>query len=110
MKSSYPYDLGKQVLVEDCQKISISGYIREANRKLKETLLTAEVQLANKSIELTPSKTAFGGTRYWFKCPLCAGRAGTLFAHPLTSEIGCRECLGLEYKSRRYKGMIEAVK
>ncbi len=106
MKLSPPYHSG--TLVEDCQKISISGYIREANRKLKEALLAAEVQLDNKTIELTPSKSAFGSIRYWFKCPLCAGRAGTLFAHPLTGEIGCRKCLGLEYRSRRYKGMIES--
>jgi hypothetical protein len=29
--------------------------------------------------------------------------------HPLTSAIGSRKCLGLEYRSRRYKGMIEGV-
>lgn len=108
MKTSAPYHSGTPLLVEACQKISISSYIREANRKLKEALLTAELQVASKSIELTLSKTALGGIRYWFKCPLCSARAGILFAHPLTGEIGCRKCLGLEYKSRRYKGMVES--
>ena len=92
---------------ENCQKISITTYLRKAKEKLKETLITSEMELGNLSIELTPSKTQFRGTRYWFKCPQCNGRVGTLFVHPLTHEIGCRKCLGLEYRSRRYKKMIE---
>jgi predicted RNA-binding Zn-ribbon protein involved in translation (DUF1610 family) len=61
----------------------------------------------NKIIELTPSRTAFGGIRYWFKCPNCGDRVGMLFVQPITRVIGCRKCLGLEYRSRKYKGMIE---
>jgi hypothetical protein len=95
-------------LVEDCQRVSISAYLRKAKEKLKKTLVTAEIELGNLTIELTASKTSFDGTRYWFKCPQCARRVGTLFVHPLTSAIGCRKCLGFEYRSRRYKGMVEA--
>ena len=108
MKSSKPYHSGSSVLVEDCQRVSISTYLRSAREKLKKELIAAEIKLADLTIELTPSKTSFEGTRYWFKCPLCGSRTGTLFVHPLTSAIGCRKCLGLEYRSRRYKGMIEA--
>ena len=107
MKSLKPYNLGEKILVENCQKISITNYLRKAKEKLKETLITTEMELGNLSIELTPSKTRFSGTRYLFKCPQCKDRVGTLFVHPLTHEIGCRECLKLEYRSRRYKGMIE---
>ena len=107
MKLSNPNDSGKSILVEDCQRISITAYVRKARAKLKEALIAAELEANNKSIELTPSKTAFGGIRYWFKCPMCSGRVGTLFVHPMTGEIGCRKCLGLEYRSRRYKGMAE---
>lgn len=111
MKSRPSLNSGKSerpTLVEECQKISINTYIRAANEKLKEALLAAETRIGNKTIELVLSKNTFGGVIYWFKCPLCGKRMRTLFAHPLTSEIGCRHCLGLEYKSRRYKGMIEA--
>ena len=94
-------------MVENCQKISISTYLQKAKVKLKDTLISAEIQFENLSIELTPSQTHFGGTRYWFKCPKCMLRVGTLFVHPLTHEVGCRKCLELEYRSRRYKGMIE---
>jgi hypothetical protein len=107
MKSQHSYHSGKPILVDECQKISITDCIRAANQKIKTALLTAEAHIGNKAIELVPSKTAFDGVRYWFKCPLCRKQKGTLFAHPLTGEIGCRGCLGLDYRSRRYKGMIE---
>ena len=107
MKSQPPYDSGKPILVDECQKIDIRSCIRAANRKLKEALLAAEMRIGNKTIELISTKTAFGGVCYWFRCPLCLKRAGTLFEHPLTGEIGCRSCLELEYRSRRYKGMLE---
>jgi hypothetical protein len=95
-------------LVEDCQRVSISTFARKAREKLRKELMAAEVKLADLSLELTSSKTAFDGTRYWFQCPVCRRRSGTLYVHPLTSAIGCRKCLGVEYRSRRYKGMIEA--
>ena len=107
MKSLHSYDSGKNILVEDCQKLSISSYLRKAKEKLKDVLINAEVESENLTIELTSSRTHFKGIRYWFKCPQCKGRVGTLFIHPLTKIIGCRKCLSLEYKSRRYNGMIE---
>ena len=108
MKRFDPNDSGKvKLLVDECQRISITAYMKRAMPKLKSALLTAEIEMDNKVIELTPSKTAFGGIRFWFKCPICAGRVGTLFIHPLSQEIGCRKCLDLEYRSRRYKGMAE---
>jgi RecJ-like exonuclease len=108
MKTFDPNNSGKiKMLVEECQCISITAYMKQVMPKLKNALLTAQIEMDNRVIELTPSKTAFGGIRFWFKCPKCGERVGTLFVHPLSSEIGCRKCLGLEYRSRRYKGMIE---
>jgi len=107
MKSRRSYHSGKPILVEECQKVSITSCIRAVNEKLKKALLAAETHIGNQTIELIASKTAFNGVRYWFRCPLCSKRMGTLFMHPLTSEIGCRNCLELEYRSRRYKGMLE---
>jgi hypothetical protein len=43
----------------------------------------------------------------WFKCPLCGSRVGVLFRHPAANTVGCRRCLKLEYRKRRYKGMVE---
>jgi hypothetical protein len=108
MKSLHPYNSGKTILVEDCQKLSISTYLNKAKEKLKKELIDSEIEMNNLNIELTPSKTSFDGLRYWFKCPQCKNRVGTLFVHPITDTIGCRKCLSLEYRSRKYKGMIES--
>ena len=102
-----PIDFGKTFLVEECQKISISAFSRTAKARLKETLLSSEIEVAGVKLELTTSPVHFGGTRYWFKCPLCSKRVGTVFIHPLNAQTGCRTCLGLDYRKRRFKGMLE---
>jgi hypothetical protein len=108
MKPMSPNDLGNKPIVEHCQKIDIKTFLDTTKRKLKEVILRSELDIAGLEIELTTSRTGFGGVRYWFKCPLCSSRVGNLYIHPVSSNLGCRECLGLEYKKRRYKGMLES--
>ena len=107
MKTLKLNDSGKKFLVEDCQKVSIKTFIANAKTKLKEALLRVELQHQNLNIQIGTSPTHRNGIRYWFICPLCRRRAGILYIHPITSIFGCRKCLNLEYRSRRYKGMIE---
>jgi len=107
MKSLNPNNLGKKYLVEECQKIRIEDFLRIYRNKLKEAILNSQLEFLGLKIELTTSKTYYNGIRFWFKCPLCQKRAGVLLKHPLTDKIGCRQCLNLEYRKRKYKGMIE---
>ena len=102
-----PNDLGKIFLVEECQKISMNTFSAQAKKKLKETLLLSQIEVMNRNIDLTTSDMHFGGVRHWFKCPMCQRRVGTLFVHPVSHKVACRGCLGLEYRKRRYKGMVE---
>ncbi|MDO8555189.1 MAG: hypothetical protein Q7R75_01320 [bacterium] len=102
-----PNDLGKRFLVEECKKVKMSEFIGNYRRKTKELMLASEIEVSDIKVALITSKTGFGGIRYWFKCPLCPNRVSVIFQHPLTEEIGCRRCLNLEYRKRRYKGMIE---
>lgn len=104
-----PNDFGKTFLVEECQKISISSFSKRAKERLKDVLLSSEIELAGLKLELTTSPVHFGGIRYWFKCPLCSKRVGTVFVHSLNAQMGCRMCLGLEYRKRRFKGMVESA-
>jgi len=108
MKTLNPNDLGKKYLVEECQKIRIEDFLKTYRNKLKELVLNSELEVLGLRIKLTTSKTCYNGIRFWFKCPLCNKRSGVLYEHPLTNKIGCRKCLNLEYRRRRYKGMIEA--
>jgi len=101
-------DLGK-ILTEECQKISIVDFSRQAKAKLKEAIMSSQVEVFDKNITLLTSRVNFGGVRYWFKCPLCDKRVGVLYIHPVSQKVGCRVCLGLQYRKARYKGMAEDI-
>lgn len=109
MKSMNVNNLGNTFLVEDCQKVAVSDLLRDYKTKLKETILRAQFGMLNENVLITTSKTGNGGLRFWFMCPQCKRRSGVLLKHPLQNILGCRMCLNLEYKSRRYRGMIESA-
>lgn len=108
MKSMTNNNLGKNLLVEDCQKISVVDILRKYKLELKENLLRSQFEIMKMDIGLTTSQTGNNGTRFWFLCPTCNRRVGVLLIHPLQGHLGCRKCLNLEYKKRRYKGMLES--
>lgn len=108
MKPLKPNDLGKKYLVEQCKNINISKYLKETKGKLKELTINSDIEADGFRIELITSNTNYKGLRFWFKCPLCNKRAGKLYKHPISQKLGCRGCLNLEYRSRRYKGMVES--
>ncbi len=91
-------------LAEDYQKISIDSLLREIKPQIKQELLQSKLELNNTPVELTESNTCFGGTRLWFKCPICSKKVGNIYKGDV---IGCRKCLNLKYRGSRYKGMIE---
>jgi len=109
MKSMNVNNLGNTFLVEDCQKVAVSDLLRDYKTKLKETILRTQFEMLNENVLITTSKTGNGGLRFWFMCPRCKRRSGVLLKHPLQNILGCRSCLKLEYKSRRFKGMIENI-
>lgn len=105
-----PYDLGKNNLVEDSQKIQIDDIVRRVNKEVKHQILQSQIEVMGLSINLSTSNTRFNGKRYWFVCPTCGRRVGVIFKHPLTFHVGCRTCLKIQYKQQRFKGMIEGEK
>jgi len=107
MKTLSPNDFGNKFLVEDCQKVKIKDLLKKCRERFKEVLMNAELEAMGIEIKLATSKTHYNGTRFWFKCPKCGRRVGVLYEHPLNNDIGCRTCLDLDYKKRRYKGMLE---
>lgn len=107
MKTMNPNDFGKIFTVEECGKVSVSTYLHDFKQKVRDMVAESSVEIGGKPIELTTSKTGFGGIRHWFKCPICSRRVGVLFIHPFTRDVGCRGCLHLDYRKRRFKGMAE---
>jgi|SRR3989344_7169836 len=102
-----PYDSGKNNLVEYCQRIKIDDIVRRVNKEVKYQILQSHIEAMGFKLNLVTSRTRFNGTRYWFSCPICNNRVGTIYKHPISNHVGCRNCLSLSYKTRRYKGMIE---
>ena len=109
VKMLRPNDFGKTYLVEQCQKVPIKNFLKSYRGKMKELFLASELEEAGIKVELTASRGNFGGILFWFKCPKCDRRIGVLFMHPVTGVLGCRKCLNLEYRKRRYKGMVECL-
>jgi hypothetical protein len=55
--------------------------------------------LVQETVLLELTTCGYGGKRYWFRCPTCNRRAGTLFV--VGPPFGCRVCMGLAYASQR---------
>jgi hypothetical protein len=106
MKSSSPNDYGK-LLVEDCEQYRINDYLQIYRDQVKKIIIKSKLNLDVHGILLTSTKTPYGGDRLWFVCPLCARRVGIIYKYPINTLIGCRLCLNLDYRSHRYKGMME---
>ena len=98
---------GNSILVDNCPKIQISDVVADAKKELLPVIMKHITVINGYPVSFTTSKLAHGGERIWFKCPLCSKRIGVVYKSPLNELVGCRDCLGLEYRSRRYKGMVE---
>ena len=85
-------------MVEECPKIKIDDFLKRYRNRLKELMLSSEMEISGWRLEIATSKTHYNGLRLWFKCPICELRAGVVFKHPITNAIGCRQCLKLEYR------------
>jgi hypothetical protein len=102
-----PNDFGKNITVEDCRRFPIRGLVESFKEKTKEAILNAKVMVNRQCVRLDATPLHFGGFRFWFLCPRCSHRIAVLLANPLTEEVGCRACLGVEYRAKRFKGMVE---
>lgn len=98
-----PNDLGK--IVENVQSVKIDDLVRKAREEFKLQFIKSSLNLSGVNIQLTTSKTRFGGSRIWFICPICRKKRGVIYRD--LSFLGCRICLNLKYRKQRYKGMME---
>ena len=102
-------NFGKTITVENCRRISVSEYLKHLGTKCEEVVLGSVVEVMRTTAHLTATPVHFGGVRFWFLCPHCACRIGVLLIHPLAARVGCRRCLDVEYRAKRFKGMVEGV-
>lgn len=66
-------------------------------------------------VALQSTPTQFGGSRWWFTCPLsvrgvaCERRAGKLYLPPGAKYFGCRVCHDLTYRSAQEAHQTERL-
>ncbi len=97
-----PYDLDKLFVLENCQKIRINDYIRQARNSLKKAIIEAQITADGQNITFTTSTSHLGGSRLWFECPACKSRVGIIYKNPINLQLMCRKCIGALYKKQRY--------
>jgi hypothetical protein len=93
------------LFLESCPNININSLVSDILSKLKVELLKAKISAGGHQVGLVTSPMVNGGVRYWFKCPSCSKRVGKLYS--ASGVLECRKCSGLDYRSRRYRGMVE---
>ena len=57
-----------------------------------------EKRLVKEPIILQKTKPYFGGSRWWFTCPICKRRMGKLYLTQKGPYFACRRCCDLRYK------------
>ncbi len=101
-------------IVEDVYRVYIWDVVRAyGNQDLKKSL-RVEIQADNglsQQLDLTLTKTNFGGKRLWFLCPNCSRRVGALYLPSQALFFACRHCYGLRYEvqTRHRNGFYETV-
>ena len=64
-------------------------------------------------VYLTRTYPYFGGVRWWFECPGCGKRIGTLYSPPGSRYFLCRTCQNLTYQScresHRFDGLFAKI-
>ncbi|PIR62178.1 MAG: hypothetical protein COU65_04710 [Candidatus Pacebacteria bacterium CG10_big_fil_rev_8_21_14_0_10_42_12] len=95
-----PNDLDKFLTLEMLTQVRIDDLVRETNKSLKRAILGARLEEFGQNIELTTTKTRFGGERYWFVCPKCERRAGILYRMD-NAQLRCRLCVGKIYLAQK---------
>lgn len=52
----------------------------------------------------------FGGSRWWFICPLCSRRVGKLYLARARYYFACRHCYQLSYKSSQKSRILRLLR
>jgi len=85
--------------------VNIDDVVKALRSQFEQSLLDNAVNVADVEVKLSQSITGNNGHRFWFICPSCGSRVAKLYCQ--SPIVACRHCLGIKYRSSRYKGMIE---
>jgi len=109
----------KKLTVEECERISISTIVRKQVHHVYKLIPDVSLEELNAivaqrldninyqsiihgyllKLSFTTTVPHLGGVRYWFVCPYCDRRVGTLYRPRFAGYFKCRYCYNLTYKS-----------
>lgn len=109
----------KKITVEECERISISTIVHKQVHHVINLMPDVSLEGLNAIIaqrldninyqsiihgcllklSFTTTVPHLGGLRYWFICPYCNRRVGTLYRPRFAVYFKCRHCYNLTYKS-----------
>lgn len=95
-----------RLLIEQCQKVNINQLCRETKNELIALRLKSKIEALGQEIDITTTPCHFGGRRFWFICPSCGKKVGTLYLPPVGNKLLCRKCHNLAYLKSRYHKML----
>lgn len=97
---------------KECASVSYSckasQNVIELYYKTRPSYSSGEWEDVNQDIELTTTPCNYGGERYWFICPHCGKRVGTLYN--VSRIFLCRDCNDLTYEERNDSKKFRAFK
>jgi len=96
-----------RTFTEQCQKINIDNLLKDIKAEIKELRLKIKLKEFGQKIEIASTPCHFGKERFWFVCPKCRKRAGTLYKPPTQNIFLCRKCHDLKYMRSSHHRMFE---
>lgn len=84
---------------DDAEGVSIRRYLAYGRSE-------SFVPLWDCQVSIVSTKPNFGGSRYWFVCPVCGRRCATLYRLKHRDGVACRVCLKLSYPSQ-HEGALD---
>jgi hypothetical protein len=87
--------------VIDASRLTRAGHLRNGIKRLDLSYSSSSGEQLDYPIFLEETRPNFGGTRWWFRCPMCTRRVRKLFIPPRREYFGCRNCYRLTYNSRK---------
>ena len=94
----------------DGEETASIGYVYRPDPERLRLVYTVTKRHSDESVQMDytvpidRTECHFGGTRPWFRCPVCDDRVGKLYKASNYSEYACRDCQGLLYESQKSDG------
>lgn len=83
---------------DDAEAVDVRCYLAHGRSN-------SSVPLWDCQVSIVSTRPNFGGSRYWFVCPVCSRRCAMLYRPKHRDGAACRVCLKLSYPSQHERAL-----